>query len=742
MKNKFKTIQELLKTEFHYQRLLPNLTTGVLIGFTEVIFAVSLSNLLFSGDLSPYFPLGAGIAVASLAITTIIITLTSSVPGVAIGIQESPAVIQGIIITSIYTAMNLQNQEGAFTTVLAVIAITSLLTGIFFFILGFFKLGGLVRYIPYPVVGGFLAGTGLLMVQASTSVMTDIPLGIAGLPNYLSHELLILWLPGTLLALVLFICQKKVKHFLTLPVVIIGSMILFYLGLSLTGTSIVDAIQNRFLIHGLSDKAIWKPYYIAGLATVDWGMIFKQSGNIATIFIISVLNLLFNATGLELITRRDIDINHELKASGLANIFSGFAGGMIGYQTMSETSLSYHLKAKGRFPGLIAAFMPLIILIAGGSSLVYFPRFILGGLLLFLGIEFLYEWLIQGWKRLSRIDYTIVVLILLVIGTIGFLAGIGIGLFATLILFVVNYSQIEIVQYSLSGKDRRSNFERPNQHWDLLNEYGEYIQILELQGFIFFGTASRLINWIKLRIEDQNHLPIHKLIIDFRRVSGLDSSAVFSFQKCTQLAESHNIEIVMTDLSDSVKENFIRGRLFDGNDKIKLFPDLDHGLEYSENQILKSLPITDIQIPDSIWDKLVYQGFPKQMIRPLKKHLEYVQIEAGEYLIRQGDNADELYFIESGTLSIFLESRGEKRTRLQTLSERIIVGELGLYIDLKRTASIIADQDCTAYRLSKQAMEEIQKEELDLAAAIHEFVACLLARLLADSTRFIAALDQ
>jgi len=623
-----------------------------------------------------------------------------------------------------------------------VLAFTSLLTGIFFLALGYFKLGGMVRYIPYPVVGGFLAGTGWLLVQASVSVMTDIPLSLTNLSIYLSPNQILLWLPGTLLAFILLILLKRVRHFLIMPVVVIGSMVLFYVALRITDTSIPEAVNQGLLMGGLSNKVVWHPFQIARLQAAHWISFLGQSGNIATIFLLSVLNLLLNATGLELAIKRDIDINHELKAAGLANVFSGLVGGMIGYQTMSESTLSYHLKARGRIPGLIAGLIPVLILFTGASILIVFPKFIIGGLLLFLGLDFLYEWIIAGWSQLSRIDYAIVILILVVIGTVGFLPGIAIGLLSTVIMFVANYSQINIVHYALSGTEIRSNVERPSHHWELLGEHGDHTFILELKGFLFFGTASELTAQIKSRLEDSNRLPVRTIVLDFRRVSGLDSSAVFSFQKCKQLAESQKITIILTNLSERVKKKFLRGSFIDDGDSVKLFPDLDRGLEWCEDRILNSLEITDIQLPDNLWDKLVHQGFPKQMIKPLQHYLELIQIEKGEHLIQQGDDAEDLFLIESGKVSVYLESGNNKRIRLQTLSERVVVGELGLYIDLKRTASIIAEEDVRAYRLSKNALEEINKEEAALAAAIHEFIACLLARLLADTTRLISALDQ
>jgi SulP family sulfate permease len=173
-----------------------------------------------------------------------------------------------------------------------------------------------------------------------------------------------------------------------------------------------------------------------------------------------------------------------------------------------------------------------------------------------------------------------------------------------------------------------------------------------------------------------------------------------------------------------------------------MFPDLDRGLEWCENFLLGMAGYPVTPVPASLGDRLIDQGFPEIMVDPLLKYLEKVQIEVGGYLIQQGDIADSLYFVETGRVSVYLEFNGGKKMRLQTLTQSIVVGELGLYINMQRTASIIAEEVCTAYRLTKSALDQIRRQNPDLATVVHEFIACLLARRLADTTRLLAAVDQ
>jgi SulP family sulfate permease len=714
----------------------------LLIGFTEILFAVSLGSLIFSGRLAPYLPQGVSIAIASLAITTIIISSTSSVPGIVTGIQENPAVIQSIMVAGILGTLTISSGDEALSTILAVLILTSFFSGLFLLGLGVFKWGELIRYVPFPVIGGYLAGTGWLLIQASFEVMTGFPLNPTNISNLIQQQQLLIWLPGVLLALIMIRWLRHVDHILTMPGILIGTIILFYLTLLVTGTSIEEATQRGLLLGEIPESKMWQPIGLENLIHANWNAILRQSGNIASILSLSVLTLLLNITGLELAVQRDININHELRSAGIANIFSAIGGGMVGFQTLSESALGFRLEARGRIVGLAAGLLSIVMLFTGASLLTYFPKMLAGGMLLFLGLDFLIEWVILGLSRFSKTDYIIILLIFLVIATTNFLTGFGIGLLAMILLFVVNYSRINVIHQILSGAERRSNFERPEEHWELLREIGAQTLIIELTGYIFFGTAHGLLTRIRDKVSDPVSPSIRFIILDFHRVTGLDSSAVFSFIKCRQLAESLNITVLFTDFPKVFQNKIEMGNLFNNNERIQIHPDLDRGLEWCEDLLLRMAGFHPAAAPPSLIERLSGQGFPSHKFNQLMPYLERVQLEEGEYLIHQDEPAVDLYLIEKGKLSVYLELDGGKRIRLQTFSLRTLIGELGLYTGFQRTASIVAEETSVLYRISRAAILEITEKDAELAAAFHAFVARTLAIRLVDTTRLLAALDQ
>lgn len=730
-----------VREEIQPRKVLPSLTMGTITGMVEVIYALSLASLIFSGNLASFLPYGFGISLVSSVVLLIGTALTSSVSGVFSSTQDSPTVMLAVVAASLAGVLVTTDGTEILATILITISITTILTGLLFLALGHFRLGKLVRFIPYPVMGGFLAGTGWLLIQGSFGVMTDSLLTLANIPTLLSSGQLILWIPGILFALALFFVMRRFDHFMTIPAMLLGAIGLFHLAFLLTGTSIQEATAQGLLLGKMGGDAIWSPLELGSrLLSANWAAILGQSGNIAIVLILSVIGFLLNTSALELTTHQDIELNRELKSVGFANILSGLLGGMVGYHMLGDTTLNHRVGARGRLPGIMTGLVCAGTFLIGSSLLAYLPRPILGGILFFLGLDFLVEWLIAGWNKLSRSDYAIVLLILIAIGATNFLIGMGVGLAAAIFLFVVNYSRINVVHHALSLAETNSNVERCAYHQQVLKEkLGQHVFILELEGFIFFGTANALLDQIRARLADEEQPRIYYIIFDFRRVSGFDSSAVISFVKCRQIAETRNIVLVLTHLSPEMKRRFEVDDLSERQAGIRILPDLDHGLEWCEEQLLEMERVTTLHTPVTLAAQLADRGFERSDTNRLMSFLERVDFQEGEYLIRQGEEADSLYFIEMGIVSIHLESKDQERIRLKTLGLGTAVGELGLYTRTKRTASAIAETPVTAYCLNQAALSEMKEKEPELAVTFHEFIARLLSERLIATTRALEA---
>lgn len=739
--------------EFHLKQLLPSFTAGILIGFLVIFIEISFATLIFSGELSGYVSEGIGFLLFGAFVIGIVVALTSSFPGMIALPQDSPVAILALMASAITVAMPATaTPENVLVTIVAAIIITSLLTGMFFWALGTCKLGSLIRFIPYPVVGGFLAGTGCLLVKGAIGVMADISVSHSTVLALFQFSTMLKWLPGVLFGVLLLIILRRYNHFLIMPAMIVASIGLFYLVLGLTGTSLAQAGAQGWLLGPFPKGGLWQPSIFLSLHHANWSVIVKQLGSIGTILIISVMSLLLNVGGLELAVRRDIDLNSELRSAGLATFFAGLGGGPPGYHALSLSALGHKLGVQSRLAGVISALLCGITFFFGASLLSFFPKPVLGGLLFFLGFAFLTEWVYDARHTLPTTDYVLVLVILGIVGTIGFLQGVVVGISLAVILFVVNYSRIDVIKHLLSGTTYQSHVERAIPYQRILQKKGNQLFILKLQGFLFFGTAHNLLTQIRQRAITRDLPPLRFVVFDFDLVNGLDSSALHSFRKIKQLAETQKSVLVFTHLSPQIQRQFVAGKYIKQDDPmIRIFPDLDHGLEWCEDQMLMGDEGTDASgqqagesflksVFDDLMQFLEQQESFETIIAELMPYFERQDIDKDCYLIRQGDPPEALYFIESALVTVLFEHEDGKITRLRTLSFGTVVGELGFYLRQRASASVLVQEPGTIYRLSFNALHNMTENNPKIAATFHEFMAHLLGERLAKTNRTLQAL--
>jgi SulP family sulfate permease len=483
-------------------------------------------------------------------------------------------------------------------------------------------------------------------------------------------------------------------------------------------------------------------------------VILGQAGNVATFLMISVVSLLLNASGLELVVQQDIDLNRELKVAGIGNVLCGLGGGLVGFHLLSESTLSYKMGGRSRLVGLVSVGLCGLVLFGGMSLLYFVPKLILGSLLMLLGLSFLIEWVYQAWFKFSRIDYLIILTILIVIVLVGFLEGVALGIGLTVLFFVFNYSRIDVVKQTFSGATYQSRVTRRRAHRQILRQKGAEIHILQLQGFIFFGTANNLLEQVRRQLQEPNLARVRYLVLDFGQVTGLDSTAALSFTRLIHLARTQQVALVFTnplikrDLPDqtrTIAKFFAQlGDAEHGETEktVHIFPDLDHGLEWCENQILLAAganPNDQIESLNFLFSSLL-PDTPN--LDRLLKYFERLDVGAGYYLTRAGDPPGDLYFIESGHVTAQLEFPNRAPIRLETMGGGRVVGEIGFYLNQPRTASAVTDAPSTIHHLSRQTLKQMAQHDPEAASLFHQGIIRLLAERLTHTTNTVHTLQR
>ncbi len=723
--------------ELRPSSLAASLIAGMLTCLLEIVLVISFAALIFSGHLADQLPQALGFILAGNVILVGAIALFSSYRG-SVGVaQDVPAAVLGVSATTSVAVLSGEGQAQQFATVAMMIVVTTLMTGALFLVLGIFKLGGLARFLPYPVMGGFLAGTGWLLVKGGLGIMVTVPSG----GQWLSAPTLLHWLPGAMFGLALFAIGMRFRHALTLPILLALGTLIFYGVVIGQHIPMARLSAEGWLVGSIPAGSLSHlPLSVHVVSQVNWPVLLRQIPDLAPVAIISVIALLLNCGGLELVAKQDIDLNRELVVAGVGNLAGGALGGLVGYPALSLSTLNYRMTGGERVVGVLAALLVGVPAIFDTQLVAYFPKVILGAVVVYLGIGLLVEWIYEAWFKFPKVDFLIIVSVMAVIAASGFLNGLVFGLLVATILFVVSYSRVSIVKFALSATDYRSRVTRGAEQQQLLDREGDHIYILKLQGFVFFGTANSLFDGVR----EQAHrasMAIQYVLLDFAQVSGMDSTGLLSFTRMWQWAQEQGMTLVLTGLNAQVREQFVRGGCRAPSAGLRFFGDLDHGLQWCEDNVIATASAAGLA-PRDLVEQLEAVVRNRDGIVKLVSYLHRQKYAPGEYVIRQGDTPDMIYFIESGQVSAQLEAPGQEPVRLEAMAGGRAVGELGFVLGIRRTAAVIVDTPSVIYTLSMDELTDVARRDPESASLFYRILAYLLAERVVHLTRVVGALER
>lgn len=735
------SIQDL--RELSADRVASILLAGIIAGIVTLISSVSFAALIFHGELTPYISSGITILIATAVVAGSLFSLFSAArPVVALPDDDTAPVLALMVTLIIASSPEGTPAEVLFVTAFGALACTALLTGIMLTALGYFRLGSLVRYLPYSVMGGYFAGAGWLMIQGALRMVYDLPL--ASVENFIAlfgFDVVWRWLPAIVAAAFIRWAIRNWHRSLAMPASMLVLTSLFYAITALAGLSPSALMDNGWLVGPFPEATpqLFNPILFQRSADLEWSLVVAHMSSIGTIIMLSAVSLMLTASGLSVLQRNNFDINRELMVAGFANTVSGVGGGLIALPSMSLTELAMKVGAPdSRLVGLIVALFCALMLFFGMSVIAWFPKSILAGLLIFLGVSLLERWLIEARKQLPRLEYLVVVVIVLVVAAVGFLEGVMVGLLGAIVLFVINYSRINVVRYALTGKERSSNVERNSAEEKFLHEAGGQTLILKLEGYLFFGTAAALARRIEDRLADTEQPPLRYAVLDFAQVTEMDSSAALSFMKLAQEASQANFFLLLTGLTRKMQKRLM-GNWFEKENTsyIQIMPDLDRGIEWCEERILKeqSLGAAHEDILQQIFRYL--PAVDDHAI--LEAYLEHRHVQPGDQLAAQGEPSNEMFLLHTCTASVYLDTNSGSKHRIRRAGAGTVFGEVGFYLGTPRTASVIIDTGGELFVLSQAANTRLEQEHPQIAAALHKFMIRLITRRLQLTTTTLRA---
>jgi SulP family sulfate permease len=728
-----------------YNRFGPGIRTalndvlgGSAASVLTVTYGLSYSLLIFAGPLAPYLSYGVAATFISSAILAAVIALGSSLPFAIAGPETSTAAMTGILASSLVERMAAVDPSAPLLApVLITLGLAGIATGITLCGFGMTQMGRAIRYVPYPVVGGFLGATGCLILLGAIRVTTGQRLQFATLDRFANILTVSELAAACAMALILYLIWHRSRTSFGLPAILIGGIAAAHVAFWLTGVSSAEQQAWGWTFQAPPHVSFMLPWSVNGIERYPWHILPDMIGDLIAVIFVTATSTLFNTTGIEVATRREADLERELNVTGLANMLSGTFGGYTGCISVSRSILSFNCGGNGRLSGLTVAAISLLMLAVAPVLLGYTPKFVLGGLLIYLGADLLHKWIIESRRRLSVLEYLSLLAIAVIIVQWGFIAGILIGVVIGCTTFALSASRVDSIKFSFDGSEYRSSLDRSRDDQAVLSAHGGKIQGLNLQSYLFFGSANRLFQHVKALLA--RHAECRFLIFDFNLVTGIDSSAAYSFAQIKRIAQERGVKLVLVHVP-AAAEKTLRSSEFITNE-VKIFPELDHALEWCENEIIaqhKGLEQQGASLCDWFTEILGTERDVTELIHRCQR----IEVNAGDIIVRAGDAADSMHFVLDGRVGIMVPAEGGRTRRVRSLGRYTTIGEMGLVSRAPRSATIQAEMASTLYVLGAEQFEALKADDPTLSQKLLTYFVSVMAERLTFANRTITALRR
>ncbi|CCI46630.1 unnamed protein product [Albugo candida] len=468
----------------------------LMISFAQIIFRDSAFR--------PYMSELIKLVMTSAAIHQFCFTLKSSLSFAVGQVQDAGLIFLSAMATSIVNGLEkssgigkVEPQRLLATTLLTLAASTALL-GIALIITGKLKLASFVQYLPMPVVGGYLAFIGFYCLEAGLSMMSgQVINGIIDWPKLLNAESLILIAPGLLSGIAIFFVLSRYEHVMILPTSMASILVIFYLSLALTGTSLEQARLKGWVSPlPATSASIFDIYQMFDYHYVDTSQTMTQIPTWIAMYFVVAFSSSLDVAAIEMALGTPLDYNHELQIVGWSNLISGIAGGFTGSYIFSQTIFTLRANLQSRLVGTVVCGFELILVLCPFSIIAYVPKVFFGALQTLIAADLMVEYMWHARHKMLLQEYIVVWLTFMMTCVYDLKFGIIAGIIVAGFNFIYSYITVSTVRRVM----KRSHVERDLRERELLQRTHLAIVTLELDGFLFFGSSVKIMEEVRRHV--------------------------------------------------------------------------------------------------------------------------------------------------------------------------------------------------------------------------------------------------
>jgi len=633
---------------------------------------------------------------------------------------------------------------------LLLLGLIGLFAGVIQIALGLAGIGKLIKFIPFPVVSGYLSGVGLIIIGSQIPKFLGVG-GAGGLLAALAHPSLWVWqsavvgavvmaamlwmpyvtkvVPATILALVCGVICYGILGWLDPALLVLQHNPLLVGPLTDSGTNLMDTLGIR----------------LPGMELLSLPTLLQVVVPALTLAVLLSIDTLKTCLVIDALTNTSHDANRELIGQGVGNMASSLAGGIPGAGTMGASLINISSGGTTRVSGFVTGVASLLALVFLAPLIAWVPVAALAGILIVTGFRMIDRHsLAFFYTPATRLDFLVILSVILVAIFGNLIAASGVGVALAILLFIREQTRSSVVRKRTEGAAifaRRHNGPGSSVWTD---SKAHDSVVFELQGSLFFGTASQLHAALEPETSSRKYV-----ILSMRRVQSLDVTATHVLEQIKDQLEKNDGYLVFCDIPKDLPSGLKMKRFLKDTGVVRptnkafAFRQLEDALKWVEARELPQHPerepmeavTVDLSAMPLLGHVSAMDLEALQVLAPTRT------VRAGKKLFKQGGGDDALYLIRSGLVQVQASVQKRDNVDLAKLGPGDVLCSSGFLQCESPMLEAVAVTDAEVYVLSRAALDALAAEHGSVATALLAGAARNLALQLSSTMDNVLALQ-
>lgn len=597
--------------------------------------------------------------------------------------------------------------------------LVGLISGGLQFVYGAIGGGRLIKYIPYPVVSGYLSAVAVLIFLNQVPKFLGVPAELSlwnalRTPGFWRWPALVVG--GTTMAGMML--APRITRVVPAPILGLAAGLASYFGLALLDPDLLELRYNTLVVGVVGGTGASFFDQFAGrwtsLAKIELGDLAPLLIPALTLSALLSIDTLKTCVVMDALTRGRHNSNRELLGQGAANLGSALLGGIPGAGTMGATLVNVNSGGKTVLSGMLEGIFALAAFLVFGSLIGWVPIAALAGILILVAFRMFDRASFHLLRQKSTIlDFIVIAAVILTAVILNLIAAAGVGLGLAILLFIREQIRGSVIRHKLYGNQISSKRQRLPEEREVINNYGALCMVCELQGPLFFGTTDQLFTELAPELKRCRYV-----ILDMRRVLSVDFTAVHMLEQIGAMLAEHRGHLIFSDLPASLPTGqhlevyFDQVGLVKPAQNIRVFDSLDDALEWAEERILederqlRQEEEVPLELPEI---ELLREFEADDTLSALKSCVVERSYGEGQSIFKRGDAGDELFLIRRGIVRILLPLECGKHHNLATFARGNFFGDMAFLDRGVRSADAMSVTPTDLFVISRKRFDEVSR---------------------------------